>query len=343
MLWSGKHHAMAFCRIPPGRFRMGSRGYEGFLNKSDEEPRHMVELTGCWPGEKPLTEPQAFYLGETPVTRAQYAALVGLTGVEPESAPAPERGEEKHPVADVSWRECRQVITGLNGLSGLESLLVAAGLPQHYRFRFPTEAEWEYACRAGTETEYYTGDGEAALGEAGWYAGNSGGSTHPVGKNGDKQPNAWGLSDLHGNVLEWCLDGYDQDAYTKRGAMKKDPFVRTETDGSHRVSRGGSWDSSPRVLPFGDPPQGPSGQSLRASGLPPMLVLRSGGRSPGLRGGAGVGSGRERSGRPGDQSGRSRGCGCFGGTEAAAKRAKKNLRITCPTISSSIHCPVAMT
>ena len=109
------------------------------------------------------------------------------------------------------------------------------------RYRLPTEAEWEYACRAGTKTAYYTGDGEAALAEAGWYIANSDFKTHPVAQ---KKPNAWGLYDLHGNVYQWCSDvygPYNGDATDPTGADA------SKEANSSRVLRGGSWINIPRV------------------------------------------------------------------------------------------------
>jgi formylglycine-generating enzyme required for sulfatase activity len=108
-------------------------------------------------------------------------------------------------------------------------------------FGLLTEAQWEYACRAGTETEYYTGDGETALAEAGWYSGNSGNGTHLV---GEKKENQWGLYDMHGNVWEWCRDAWDGDAYKKREDGVADPEVTAKDPGKEtprRVLRGGSW------------------------------------------------------------------------------------------------------
>jgi formylglycine-generating enzyme required for sulfatase activity len=101
--------------------------------------------------------------------------------------------------------------------------------------RLPTEAEWEYACRAGTTTDYYSGNGEGALRQVGWFDGNSGGSTKPVGQ---LKANAWNLHDLHGNVWEWCSDRYGKYAQSS----KDDP--QGPTSGSSRVLRGGGWDDS---------------------------------------------------------------------------------------------------
>jgi formylglycine-generating enzyme required for sulfatase activity len=112
-------------------------------------------------------------------------------------------------------------------------------------FRLPTEAEWEYACRAGSKTRYSFGDDSAGLGEHAWYRENSGQKTQPVGK---KRPNAFGLYDMHGNVWEWCWDGWDEDDY-KLFSMHKaviDPLGPSLA--TFRVVRGGSWDFSPRSL-----------------------------------------------------------------------------------------------
>jgi formylglycine-generating enzyme required for sulfatase activity len=103
----------------------------------------------------------------------------------------------------------------------------------------PTEAEWEYACRAGTTTRFSFGEADASLGEYAWFTGNSDGKTHPVGQ---KRPNAWGLFDMHGNVWEWCGDGFDEKYYGDSPGA--DPLGPSEA--AARVMRGGGWSYSPQ-------------------------------------------------------------------------------------------------
>jgi formylglycine-generating enzyme required for sulfatase activity len=128
------------------------------------------------------------------------------------------------PVEQVSWNDamefCRRVT---------ENERARRRLPAGYIYTLPTEAQWEYACRAGT-TGMFGGNGN--LDDLGWYERNSGGMTHPAGQ---KQPNAWGLRDMHGNVWEWCLDWYGN----YLGGRVRDPAGPSQ--GTHRVFRGGSW------------------------------------------------------------------------------------------------------
>ncbi len=207
---------MAFRPIPacPRGFLMGSRG-----NDDDEDPRHCVVI------------PQPCYLGTFPVTQRQFACF----RPEHENGFA---GKPNHPAEWIIWHEARAFLTWL--------AKEARNLPKGLVPRLPCEAEWEYACRAGTDTDYSSGDGEAALELDGWYNGNSGDTTHPVGR---KRENPWGLHDMLGNVDEWCEDVYDPQAYSKRGhkwlAKAWTEEMRDEKGETHRVLRGGSWSTDP--------------------------------------------------------------------------------------------------
>jgi formylglycine-generating enzyme required for sulfatase activity len=184
--------------IPAGEFLMGTPGDSG------DEKQHKVRIT------KP------FYLAKYEVTQGQWEAVMG-------SNPSEFKGP-KDPVENVSWNDCQAFLGKLNAKTG----------GQGGKFVLPTEAQWEYACRAGSTTKYCFGDEEARLADYAWYVGNSGNKTHPV---GEKKPNAWGLYDMHGNVWEWCADWCVASCYAKTFA--DDP--RGPITGSYRVLRGGSW------------------------------------------------------------------------------------------------------
>ena len=183
--------------IRPGSFMMGSdKGEE------NEKPVHKVKIT------KP------FYMGKFEVTQAQYQAVMG-------SNPSSFKGEGNLPVETVSWDDCQTFLKKLNEkIPGKD-------------FRLPTEAEWEFACRAGSTTEYCFGDSENNLGEYAWCTSNAGQKTRPV---GGKKPNAWGLYDMHGNVWEWCNDYFGDKYYESSPA--EDP--KGADSGALRVLRGGS-------------------------------------------------------------------------------------------------------
>jgi formylglycine-generating enzyme required for sulfatase activity len=186
---------MPFVLIQSGCFMMGSE-----KGKDNEKPVRQVTIT------KP------FYMGKYEVTQEQWERVMG-------GNPSAFKGA-KHPVEQVSWNDCQKFAAKLQ-----------EKLPGQ-TFRLPTEAEWEYACRAGTTTEYSFGDAETALGGYAWYKDNSGGATHPVGL---MKPNAWGLYDMHGSVWELCADWHD--AYP--GTAESDP--QGPPTGKKRAARGGSW------------------------------------------------------------------------------------------------------
>jgi formylglycine-generating enzyme required for sulfatase activity len=180
--------------IPPGRFWMGSPHQKSWVPK-DELPRHEVILT------------RGFWMGRTPVTQAQWGVVL-------EPNPAEFKGGNR-PVETLTWNEARAFAEHLNrAVKGLSVTL-------------PTEAQWEYACRAGEAGPYSGGTIE----QVAWYDGNSAGQTHDV---GTKQANAWGLHDMHGNVREWCADWLDDTL-----PVGTDPTGASS--GSFRVYRGGSW------------------------------------------------------------------------------------------------------
>ena len=187
--------------IPPGSFWMGTDGEEGGEGLT-ETPRHLVTLSS------------GFWIGAYLFTQAQWQLVMG-------NNPSHFRGADR-PVETIPWTSARSCCDRLGDLFG-------------GRFRLPTEAEWEYACRAGTSSAFHSGNDEASLARAGWYVRNTDQRTMPVGQF---VPNAWGLYDAHGNVYEWCADRVR--VFTKRPAT--DPFG--EGPASHCI-RGGYWGRPP--------------------------------------------------------------------------------------------------
>ncbi len=183
--------------IPGGTFQMGSPSSESGRG-DDEGPVHTVDLDGFW-------------MGKTEVTQEQYQVIMG-------SNPSHFKGA-KNPVEQVSWDDAMEFCGKLSQRTG-------------QTFTLPTEAQWEYACRAGSQTRFHFGDSESQLEDYAWFAGNSGRQTRPVGQ---KRPNAFGLYDMHGNVWEWCADWFGD--YTS--VRKKNPTG--PASGSRRVNRGGGW------------------------------------------------------------------------------------------------------
>jgi formylglycine-generating enzyme required for sulfatase activity len=189
--------------IPAGEFMMGSASNEDALpNLFQAKPQHKVRIS------------KGFYIGVTEVTQAQWKAIM-------RNNPSKFTGDDL-PVENISWYEAVRFCKKLSRATGK-------------RYRLPTEAEWEYACRAGTQTRFYFGDDPNLLGEYAWWAADSQERTHPVGQ---KKPNAFGLYDMLGNVAEWCSDVWDGEYY------KRSPSVDPEnTTGAilFRVLRGCSW------------------------------------------------------------------------------------------------------
>jgi len=194
---------MKLVRIRAGEFLMGSPNNEKGRRK-DEGPQRDVTIS------KP------FYLGVTEVTQKQYAAVMGKN-------PSHFKGGER-PVDSVSWNDAVAFCKRLSAKT-------------RRRFRLPTEAEWEYACRAGSKTRFSFGDSDGDFGDYGWCRSNSDKQTHDVGK---KKANPWGLYDMHGNVFEWCSDWYSDSYANAKGQDPSGP-----TSGELRVMRGDSHRKSP--------------------------------------------------------------------------------------------------
>jgi formylglycine-generating enzyme required for sulfatase activity len=195
---------MKLALIPKGTFMMGSSVSEEGRD-SDEGPQHSVTIS------------KDYYLGVYEVTQEQYQRITGKNPSEFKGA--------NNPVEKISWEDA---VAFCKKLSELPEEKAAGRV-----YRLPTEAEWEYACRAGSTTRFGFGDSDSQLGSYGWFSTNSGNTTHPV---GEKLPNAWGLYDMHGNVWEWCSD-YFVDKYLN-GAVTDPTGPAT---GSYRVNRGGCW------------------------------------------------------------------------------------------------------
>ena len=214
---------MEFVRIPAGTFKMGSHKSNKAV-RDWERPAHQVTIS------------QPFYLEKYPVTQGQWQAVMSTTIHDQQKKSIENVGTkgvgESYPMYYVSWDDAQQFIRNLNEAENEKKGIL---------YRLPTEAEWEYACRAGSDTLYHFGDDASELNIYAWYHKNSGGMTHPV---GEKKPNAWGLYDMHGNVWEWVQDWLDKTYY--QNSPSADPIGPNA--GIYRVIRGGGW-FSPERLP----------------------------------------------------------------------------------------------
>ena len=213
---------MEFVLIPAGSFTMGSKPGIGEAN---EHPAHTVEIS------------RPFYLQKTEVTQGQWTKVMG-------DNPSSNKCGDDCPVENISWDDTREFIKQLNSMELTST------------YRLPTEAEWEYACRAGTTTLFFFGYEIDKLRDYAWFSSNSYDNTQSV---GTKKPNPWGLYDMYGNVWEWCQDWYNSDYYTI--SPKKNP--EGPQTGHYRVARGSSHVSDARrcrsAVRDGFPPGEPYG------------------------------------------------------------------------------------
>ena len=230
--------------IKGGEFTIGSPdGEEG--REKHEGPRRRVKIAPFWMGKFEVTWDE-YELWQLDLDVRRRKALGKKANERDLKADAITRptppytdmtfgmGQYGHPAISMTQLAAKHYCKWLSAKTG------------HY-YRLPTEAEWEYACRAGTTTAYHFGDDAAKLGEYAWFADNSDEKYHKVGK---KKPNPWGLYDMHGNVSEWCLDQFFEDSYAKRwpkGALVANPFV-APTKVYPRVARGGSWQDDVEML-----------------------------------------------------------------------------------------------
>jgi formylglycine-generating enzyme required for sulfatase activity len=209
-------------RIPAGSFEMGSRH-----GRSEEGPVHKVWV-------------DSFLMDRHEVTQAEYEKLGKREAF---SNPSHFAGPDL-PVEQVTWPQAARFCNARSRLEGLQPCYNEDNGECNFEangYRLPTEAEWEYACRAGTDTDYSFGNEPRRLSEFGWFADNCAKRTHPVGQ---KKPNPWGLYDMHGNVAEWCNDVFDRGYY--KASPDKNPHG--PGDGKDYVLRGGSWKSAQDAL-----------------------------------------------------------------------------------------------
>jgi formylglycine-generating enzyme required for sulfatase activity len=213
--------------IPAGSFMMGSNRSAAQLAKeydkdesdfADEFPQHQVRIS------------KGFWMGQTEVTQGQYKSVMNA---EPWSRYPLVQKSANNPAVWVTWEDAAAFCRKLSQREGKT-------------YRLPTEAEWEYACRAGTTTQFSFGDSDSSLGDYAWFAGDAPVTQQYAYPVGQKKPNPWGLYDMNGNVSEWCSDYYDKDYYSISPSVDpKGPLY--EALGSHSL-RGGFWHNDASYL-----------------------------------------------------------------------------------------------
>jgi formylglycine-generating enzyme required for sulfatase activity len=233
--------------IPGGTFLMGTPDKEP-NRAADEGPQHPVTIRPFWMGKCEVTwDEYDIRWHETPGNKDDQRAAErkgNQMDVDAVSRPTPPYddetkgfGRERYPVLGFTHHAAMDYCRWLSEKTGKI-------------YRLPTEAEWEWACRAGTTTAYFFGDDPKQLGDYAWFAGNSEDTTHPV---GGKKPNPWGLYDMYGNVTEWCLDHYNKDFYASLPPNQPfmEPVCPPTIDRYGDVVRGGSWADKPPMLRSG--------------------------------------------------------------------------------------------
>jgi formylglycine-generating enzyme required for sulfatase activity len=194
----GRDVYLDFCYISPGQMKLGSTSEEGALRSTEQRNEVVFD--------------HHFWMGKTQVTQTQYKFIMNR---QPSTFSGPE-----HPVENVTWEDAQEFVDRLNERKSL---------PNGWSFTLPTEVQWEYACKAGIDTDFSGG----SLDEVGWYSANAKSSTHQV---AFKKPNLWGLHDMHGNVWEWCSDWFTPQPLSENSPNRS--FT-----GIMKVKRGGSWGS----------------------------------------------------------------------------------------------------
>ena len=236
---AGSDQEIPMVFVPAGEFIMGS-GPEEKDRKKDEGPAHSVKISSFWMGkyEIPWEIYQLFIERQIDDVNAEQKGTevdISVDAVSGATVPYVDMslgmGKNGYPAVNMTQLAASKFCEWLSAKTG------------HF-YRLPTEAEWEYACRAGTKTAYSFGNGETMLGEYAWFYENSDGGYK---KGGEKKPNPWGLYDMHGNVAEWTLDQYNPDTYAKYGDGATDPVELSEKRYS-KVVRGGSWDDDADML-----------------------------------------------------------------------------------------------
>jgi formylglycine-generating enzyme required for sulfatase activity len=233
--------------IPAGVFTMGSSSSEPKRGE-DEGPQHEVKLGSFWMAKTEVTweEYDLFAFSQDTQKKKQQGVELSKQSETERAADAVTRptppyadptfglGHDGQPAICITWHAAMEYCRWLSAKTGKV-------------YRLPTEAEWEYACRAGSKTAYSFGDDPSGLKDYAWYTDNSDGKLHKVGQ---KKPNAWGLHDMHGNAGEWCLDHYDKAFYAtfKPGMPALSPVLMPTEKRYPHVVRGGSWDDEPALL-----------------------------------------------------------------------------------------------